>query len=73
MSTRAVSTTWRFAVILSAALLVTAALAIPVGAQTFQDTFVGALDNNCSRLAGCPGTHAPTPTSPAGRTRRSRC
>src|SRR6266540_1233825 len=54
MSTRAVSTTWRVAVILSVALLVTAALAIPVGAQTFQDTFVGALDNNCRRLAGGP-------------------
>jgi len=55
MSTRTVSTTWRFAVTLIVALLVTAALAVPLGAQTFQDAFNGALNNNCAQLGGATG------------------
>ena len=65
MRTRGVSTR-PLAVILSHTLVLMAALAAPVGAQTFQDSFNGALTNttgvganNCSRLGGPAGTGGP--------------
>jgi len=47
-------TTWRLA-IMSVALLVTVAFALPADAQQFSDVFFGALQNQCSRLGGPTG------------------
>ena len=53
-------TTWRFA-IMSVALLVTVAVALPAGAQQFQDVFFSALQNDCAKLGGpsSPGLFGP--------------
>ena len=48
-------TTWRF-VIMSVALLVTVAVALPAGAQQFSDVFFNALQNSCSQLGNVNGS-----------------
>ena len=58
-------TTSRF-VIMSVALFVTVAVALPAGAQTFQDVFFNALDNSCSQLGGPFGPNLDKICQPAG-------
>ena len=58
-------TTWRF-VIMSVALLVTVAVALPAGAQQFSDVFFNALQNNCSQLGGFSGDPSDTPPFTSG-------
>jgi len=52
MSALSFWTRLRFAVTLGVPLLVALLLVVPAGAQTFQSSFLGALDNNCQGLHG---------------------